>query len=118
MWFNISFWWKDYDKAVNIWKSVSSAVQLALTDIALLVQNSAKINAPYLTGNLRWSISTDFNKIQQWIAIVWSPVAYARRREYENFAHPDRRYYLHRAWTDNEWQINNIVKNDLSKALK
>ena len=117
MWISVSFWWKDIEKAMNMQKSVSSWIQLILTDVALLIQNSAKMNAPVLTWNLRSSINTNFNKIQQWIAIVWSDVAYARRREFENYAHPDKVLYLHRAWRDNEWNIQSIINKDLAKEL-
>lgn len=112
----ISIEW-DFDKLFNLDWSVSSAVQLMLTDISLLIQNSAKVNAPYLTWNLRRSISTDFNKIQRWIAVVWSPVKYARVREYVNNLHPDRRYYLKRAYEDNRSEIINIINTSLKKKL-
>ena len=118
MWISVAFWWDDLKKAMNLNKSVSSWIQLILTDVALLIQNTAKIYAPYLTWNLRWSIWTDFNRIQQWIAVVWSDVSYARKREFENRAHPDRVLYLHRAWRDNEWNIQSIINKDLSKELK
>lgn len=111
-----TIWW-DIDKVLNLWKSVSSAVQLILTDVWLLIQNSAKINAPYQTGNLRWSITTDFNRIQQWFVVVWSPVAYARVREYVNYKNPQTKYYLERWYTENKSEIDSIIKRDLHKEL-
>lgn len=100
-------------------KSVSSWIQLALIDIANLVQWTAQSPnyAPYDTWNLRWSIRTDFTRIQQWMAIVWSDVAYARRREFENYKNPQNLLYLHRSRADNENQINEIIQKDLSKEL-
>lgn len=111
-----TMWW-DIDKALNLWKSVPSAIQLVLTDVALLIQNSAKINAPYMTWNLRSSITTDFNRIQQWFVVVWSPVAYARIREYVNYKNPQTKYYLERWYTENKEQIDWIIKKDLYQAL-
>ncbi|MBO7711953.1 MAG: hypothetical protein J6S85_00210 [Methanobrevibacter sp.] len=46
-------------------RNVSSAIQIMLMDVANVIQNSAKINAPYLTGTLRKSINTDFDRIQK-----------------------------------------------------
>ena len=109
-------WW-DVDKVLNLWKSVSSAVQLILTDVALLIQNTAKINAPFMTWNLRWSITTDFNRIQQWFVVVWSPVAYARIREYVNFKNPQTTHYLERWYTENQREIENIIRKDLHQSL-
>ena len=117
MWIKFSLYW-DIDKAKRISKEVPSAVQLILWDIADIVQNSAKINAPYQTWNLRWSITTQRERIKQWIVVVWSPVAYARRREFENRKNPQRRFYLQRWYTENISQINAIIKNDLSNELK
>ena len=118
---DFKFWWidDDFDKAVNMEKSVSSWIQLVLTDVALLIQNTAKMPwyAPVLTWHLRWSITTDFNRIQQWMVVVWSDAPYARRREFENKLHPQNLLYLHRAWRDNETRVWEIIKNDLSKEL-
>lgn len=102
----------------KMWENVSSAIQLMLQDIANLISNSAKQNAPYLTGTLRKSINTDFNKIQKGMAIVWSPVKYARVREYVNYKNPDRRYYLWRWFEDNEMKIQRIAKEVLDKEMK
>lgn len=113
----ISLWW-DIDKLVKLNWNVSSAIQLMLTDIALIIQNSAKVNAPYKTGNLRRSISSQFNNIQKWFVIVWSPVAYARVREYSNNLHPETKFYLKRWYTENEAEIQNIIQRSLHKELK
>lgn len=107
----------DRNKLLNVWESVSSAVQLMLVDISSLIQNSAKINAPYKTGNLRRSISTQFNKLQRWTVVVWSPVKYAKIREYSNNLHPRTTRYLLRWYTDNENEIRDIMRKDLSNEL-
>ena len=102
----------------KMWQNVSSAIQIMLMDVANVIQNSAKINAPYLTGTLRKSINTDFDRIQKWVAVVWSDVKYARRREYENYKNPDRKYYLWRWYSENEWKINRIVIDALNKTMR
>ena len=106
------------ERIPEMWENVEGAIQLMLTDVANLIMNSAKQNAPYLTWTLRKSINTDFNKIQKWMAIVWSPVKYARIREYVNNKNPDRRYYLRRWYEDNEMKIQRIVKETLDKKMK
>lgn len=117
MWIKFSLYW-DIDKAINLNKEVPSAVQLILLDIADIIQNSAKINAPYQTWNLRWSITSARERIKQWVVVVWSDVAYARRREFENYKNPHRKYYLQRWYTDNIAEIDRIIQNDLSSELK
>lgn len=123
----------DRDKLFKLWENVSSAVQSMLTDIALLIQNSAKQNAPVWRREqypntpsnqkrrwwtLRKSISTDFDYIQKWTVIVWSPVAYARVREYVNNLNPHTTRYLWRWYSENEDKIKRIMNDDLSKELK
>lgn len=117
MWIKFSLYW-DIDKALKLNQEVPTAVQLILWDIADIVQNSAKLNAPYQTWNLRSSITTQRERIKQWIVVVWSPVAYARRREFENRKNPDRRFYLQRWYTENVAEIDRIIRNDLSQELK
>ena len=123
----------DRDKLFKLWDNVSSAVQLILQDVALLIQNSAKVNAPVRRREqypntpsnqkrrwwtLRKSIWTDFNFIQKWTVIVWSNVKYAKVREYVNNLNPHTRKYLRRWYTDNKDQIKRIINEDLSKELK
>lgn len=107
----------DIDKIINLNNNINNIIPLALAKIWLIVQNAAKENAPYLTGTLRRSISTDFDKITQWVVIVWSPVVYARRREYENYLYPERKFYLKRAYTENKKEILDIVRKYLSDWL-
>lgn len=123
----------DRDKLFKLWNNVSSAVQLILTDVALLIQNSAKQNAPVRRREqypntpsnqkrrwwtLRKSIWTDFNFIQKWTVIVWSNVKYAKVREYVNNLNPHTRKYLRRWYTENKDQIKRIINEDLSKELR
>jgi hypothetical protein len=123
----------DRDNLFKLWDSVSSAVQLILKDVWLLIQNSAKQNAPVRNRDnypptpsnkkrrwwtLRKSIWTDFNFIQKWTVIVWSDVKYARVREYVNNLNPHTKKYLRRWYSENKIQIKDIIFNDLSKELK
>lgn len=116
MWLSIWIEW-EFDEVFKINWAVSSAMQLSLIDISLLIQNRAKENSPYLTWTLRRSINTDFTRIQQWTVVVWSPVRYARVREFSNNLHPRTTFYLKRWYTDNRTEIMNIMKNNLSKEL-
>jgi len=45
-------------------------IEKAMTQITLTVQNAAKVNAPYDTGTLRRSITSDFSQIRQGMTIV------------------------------------------------
>ena len=127
----MKFEW-DRDKLFKLWDNVSSAVQLMLQDIALLIQNSAKVNAPVWRREqypntpsnqkrrwwtLRKSIWTDFNFIQRWTVVVWSDVKYARVREYINNLNPHTKKYLRRWYSENKDQIQRIINEDLSKEL-
>lgn len=114
--FKIEFNW-NIDKVFKIWESVSTAVQLMLIDISSIIQNNAKINAPYKTWTLRRSISTEFYQLQRWIVVVWSPVRYARIRELSNNLHPRTTYYLKRWYTEHESEIREIIQNTLSREL-
>lgn len=107
----------DIDKVKNLNFNIENATNLALTKIWLIVQNRAKENAPYLTWTLRKSIATDFDNISKWFVVVWSPVQYAKRREYENKLHPDRKFYLKRWYTENKKEILNIVRRFISEKL-
>lgn len=105
-------------RILDMWENVSSAIQIMLMDVSNVIQNSAKINAPYQTGTLRKSINTDFDKIQKWVAVVWSNVKYAKRREYENNKNPDRKYYLWRWYSENKWKIEKIIEDAFNKTMK
>jgi len=108
----------DIKKVAKLEVNLNNAIELALLEIWLKVQNQAKINAPFDRGTLRRSISTDFSRIKQWMVVVWSPVAYARRREFENRKNPQTKFYLKRAYTMQEWAIRWIINTALNSKLK
>jgi len=123
----------DRDKLFKVWESVSSAVQLILVDVWLLIQNKAKENAPVFNRDnyppypsykkRRWwtlikSIWADFDMIQKWTVVVWSDVAYAKVREYVNNLNPQTKKYLWRWYYENRDEIKNIINENLSKELK
>lgn len=108
----------DIEKVKNMDNNVKLAIELILQQASLIVQNNAKENAPYLTWTLRRSITHDWSKVSRWYAIIWSPVAYARKREYENNRNPDRKYYLKRWYTEHEREIKDLVKKYLTEKLK
>jgi len=108
----------DIKKAQKMAINVDNAIELALSKIWLMVQNTAKINSPYDRGTLRRSISTDFSKIKQGLVVVWSPVVYARIREFVNKKNPHTKFYLMRWFTENKTKINQIIKTALKDKLK
>ena len=108
----------DIDKVSQLEFNVEDAIELALIKIWLKVQNQAKLNAPYQTGTLRRSISTDFSKIKRGMVVVGSPVAYARRREFQNFKNPHRRFYLKRAYEMQQAEIGRIITEALDRELQ
>ena len=109
----------DIDKIENLQKNVSAATQYILLRVSQnVIINNAKINAPYLSWDLHDSIGWQFDKIQQGIVIVWSDMPYSRRREYENYAHPQRRYYLWRAYSEHLPEIRQTIVESLFNKLK
>lgn len=107
----------DIKKIENLDENFSKSIQLILMKIALTISNSAKEYAPYLSGTLRRSIWIATNRIAQGVVVVWSPVSYAKRREFENKLNPDRRLYLERWYTMNKEKIDKIAKESMHKAL-
>lgn len=67
------------------------------TDIA----NRARVNAPVLTSALRNSIRVEEDGQVVYVraggSVRGHSIPYALRREYENIAHPDKRFYMKRA---------------------
>lgn len=92
---------------------IKNPIQKAMLQITMIVQNQAKINAPFQTWTLRRSITSDLTRIVNLYSVVGSPVAYARRREYENNLHPDRKFYLKRWYEMNETKIKSIIQTAL-----
>lgn len=109
----------DIKKIEDLDKNVSSAVQFILDKVSQnVLTNYAKVNAPYRSGDLRSSIGRDTRQIQQWIVIVWSPLPYARIREYVNNLHPNTKYYLWRAYSEHIPDIKQEIITSLSDKLK
>jgi len=101
-----------------------SAVQLA----AMVVQNAAKRNAPYVTGTLRRSIHQEVERLSSTFvqAIIGTDLHYARRVEF-GFAGKDalgRVYnqaakpYLRPAMDDNRAKISREFKKVLRIGLQ
>lgn len=98
-------------KRLKDWRNINDMIQKSLLQVSLKIQNSAKEFAPYKTGKLRQSIT---HTIQKNKAMIWSPLPYARRRNYENNLNPDRKFYLiTRAYDVNKSEINEIFKDNL-----
>lgn len=76
-----------------------------LLKLGYKINNDAKSNAPYLTGALVNSIRVDASESDVVYILAGGnafgkSVPYARRREYENKAHPNTRYYMRNAFQD------------------
>lgn len=114
----------DIEKVRQLSQNIGFSVELLLQKISQKVQNYAKENAPVgeykngrQWGTLKRSISHNWDSVKQGIAIVGSPVAYSRRREYENNLHPWTKYYLKRWYTEHVPEFKEIIKNALSEKL-
>ena len=117
----------DIEKVRQMSTNIGFAVEILLTKISQKVQNYAKENAPVgdyrglksgkQWGTLRRSITHDRDKLKQGIAIVGSPVAYSRRREYENYKNPHTKFYLKRWYTEHVSEYTDIIKKALSDKL-
>jgi len=94
------------------------ALQLTLTQGALMVQNKAKENSPYHTGTLRRSITTDYSMMNTGKAVVWTNTVYARRREFENNKNPHTKYYMERAMKDSEANIRDLFLRNIKWAFQ
>lgn len=95
---------------------IKDPLQLALIQIASIVRNQAKLNSPFLTWNLRESITADLSEVKQLIAIVWAGdaiIKYAKIREFINYKNPSTRFYLKRGYTMQKERIGKIVRQAL-----
>lgn len=90
-------------------------IQKSLVQASLIIQNQAKINAPYQRGTLRRSITTDTSMIRSWKVVIGSPVVYATVREFVNFKNPSRKYYFSRAYQSSEARIRQIFIDNFNK---
>jgi phage gpG-like protein len=76
------------------------AIQISLQQSALIVQNAAKVNSPYLTGNLRRSIT---NEVKENQATIGTDVVYARIQELGGVILPKTKKYLRFMTRDKNW---------------
>ncbi|MFK8055483.1 MAG: HK97 gp10 family phage protein [Saprospiraceae bacterium] len=97
--------------------NIQDVIGKALTQSALMVQNKAKQLAPFDTGSLRRSITTDYSRLSRGIAVIGSPVPYATRRHYENFKNPQTLRYLERGYTDQKNQIDRLLAQAFNSYL-
>lgn len=93
---------------------INKPMEKVLLQGSLLIQNSGKQNAPYDTGKLRQSITTNLSWIKNLNVVIWSPLPYAQRRNYENKKNPHTLNYLvSRAYDDNVSKIDKLIDNAL-----
>lgn len=98
--------------------ALNDAVVARMKGLAFKTLNEAKKGAPVLTGVLQNSIRVaDADRTTEVIAaggsMAGASVLYARRREYENRAHPETKYYMRNAFT---WLKNNY-KNEFKGLI-
>jgi len=102
---NITVTWWD----INV--DISWAIQKSLYQSVNTIRNKAIDNAPYLTWNLRRSITT---KVLQDKWLVWTNVKYAKIREFYNRKNPHTKFYMKRAMNDSlvmiQWYFNYNIK--------
>lgn len=95
---------------------VQSAFAQGMVRMGYAIANQARGNAPVLTGALRNSIRTTVDGKDNVYVIAGGnagqyTVPYAKRREYENNAHPSKRMYMHKAF-------NKIKSGDISQYFR
>jgi len=103
----------------NLFKiDINNLVEKALVQASLIVQNTAKDLAPYLSWNLKSSISVDYSKIKQLYTIIWSKLDYARIRHWINRKNPQTLRYMFRGYEENATNIRRIFENVLKQSFK
>lgn len=100
----------------NTLKKLQTNVMTRLLKLGYQINNKAKSNAPYLTGALVNSIRVDTSKdntvyVLAGGKVLGRSVPYAKRREYENLAHPSKRYYMRNAFDDGVRNYKQEFKN-------
>lgn len=95
-------------------KRVEDNAILGLITMGYDINNRAKGKAPYLSGNLVQSIRVDVS--EEKMGTIWViaggtangyKILYAKRREFENNAHPDKKYYMEKSFDE---IVRNYVK--------
>ena len=129
----------DLINALPLEFSVETAIDKAMLKTTLMIQNSAKENAPYDTWTLRRSIQSNLTRLKDGITVIWSPLVYARMQEVWWTILPKKsKYltfkigwkwvktkkvrikwsrYLERAFEDNKKQILKIMTSAFKKEL-
>ena len=93
---------------------INKPMEKALLQWSLLIQNSAKENAPYASGQLRQSITTNLSWIKNLNVVIGSPLPYAQKRNFVNKKNPHTLNYLvSRAYDDNVTKLDTIINNAL-----
>lgn len=80
---------------------------VALFKMGSDIASRARANAPVLTGALRNDIRIVPEQGTVYVLAGSARVPYARRREYENYAHPQTTHYMGRAFAsvvNSNWQ--------------
>jgi len=95
-------------------QKTKKAIAVSLDQAGLIVRNTAKENAPYLTGNLRRSIT--HKVLKGTVAEVGTDVIYARMREFNTRRLPNG--YLRPALSKNKSKIMQIFERNLNKVTK
>lgn len=112
--FNVTIDDKELQKRLKNWDSgVKQAMIKSLTQSALLVQNEAKTNSPYLRGALRRSITSQINK-SKYSAKIGTDIIYAAIHEFGGEIRPKRAKFL-RFQIDGKWVM---TKKVIIKAFK
>jgi len=99
---------------------VSDKLESATKSGALIVQNDAKIKAPYLTGNLKRSIhiETTEKTDTKVVVMVGTDLEYAAAQEFGTSrgvpAHP----YLRPALDENDEAVKKEIKDALAAVLR
>lgn len=93
---------------------INKPMEKALIKWSLIIQNSGKENAPFATGQLRQSITTNLSWIKNLNVVIGSPLPYAQRRNFENKKNPHTKNYLvSRAYDDNVTKLDKIINDAL-----
>lgn len=108
----------DVQELMELNEKVNAVINIILIDVGNEISNNAKENAPFLTWALKENLHPDLNTVSKWFAVVGSDLAYASVREFVNKKHPNRTFYLERAFTEHIDDITDIIMEDLGFNLK
>lgn len=108
---SVTFTWNQ-----QVLDKLKTSVVARMLSMGYKIQNTAKGKAPYLTGALVNSIRIDTSKDNTVYVIAGGKiygrsVPYAKRREYENHAHPSTRYYMRDSFRDTTRNYQTFFKD-------